>query len=320
MTSQSTEVAVAGGEIRQVPHVGLAWWNTGLSPPGKRGRGNDTELAAVAAMLVGFGNSDVQFIVLGEIASADIDRLQKLCESSLDQFRFYDSTSKAGRGQFDTCIVYRPDVVSILDRLDVVQRVENSTSRVGQYFKINIDHDQCPLHIIASHWPSRLMVAENSPQRYGLALRLRNKVDDILADDDEAHIILLGDYNDEPFDLNISDSLRSTRDRSLVLKRRSLLYNPFWRHLSSYEHVNESYKYADQGTYFHQAGEVTRWRTFDQMMFSSAFIRGVAGWYLDEHSTRVLDVPAFTELVVRRTYVFDHLPIVSRISRRITHA
>lgn len=140
-------------------------------------------------------------------------------------------------------------------------------------------------------------------------------MDLLLAGDPDAQIVLMGDFNDEPFASVMDATLLSTRDRKLVQQEPRLLYNPFWRHMTSYKHSEESHQFSDRGTYFHAAGQLTKWRTFDQMMFSSSLVRGTAEWVLDEIATRVVDFPALTKLVESRGNVFDHLPIVGRLQR-----
>jgi hypothetical protein len=44
-------------------------------------------------------------------------------------------------------------------------------------------------------------------------------------DEHQQHVIILGDFNDEPFDAPLSNHLMATRDRALAGKSH-LLYNP----------------------------------------------------------------------------------------------
>lgn len=304
---------------RRVDALGFAWWNTGMSPNTAKGRATPQETGTAAEMLVLLGQLGLHFIALGEVAISDIAAIKKLVNTSLDDYVFLDATNAAGRSQFDTCIAYRADAVSIASDSDLVLKSGRRTTRIGQYFQLAVRDEPKPFHVFVSHWPSRLSLHEDSPKRIELGMRLRDKVNDIFEVEQDAHVILLGDYNDEPFDTSISESLQATRDRRFVLKRPHLLYNPFWRHLSSYEHADSEEKLSDPGTYFHGNGELTRWRTFDHMMFSSSLLAEGSGWRLNERETRVVNIPAYTEMVQARKHVFDHLPIMSRISRSTTN-
>lgn len=303
----------------KIEALGIAWWNTGLSPNSAIGRATTDEMATAAEMLVFLSLMNVHFIALGEFAPSDLTAIKQLVESRLDEYEFLDTTSKAGRSQFDTCVVYRADAVKMAVKRDLTLKSGERTTRIGQYFQLSVRDEPKPFHVFVSHWPSRLSLSEDAPKRIELGFRLRDKVNEIFEMDQDAHVILLGDYNDEPFDASISESLQATRDRRFVLKKPHLLYNPFWRHLSSYEHADSEEKLSDPGTYFHESGEFTKWRTFDHMMFSSALLAGTNGWLLNERETRVVNLEPYTEIVEARKHVFDHLPITSRISRSTTN-
>jgi len=63
------------------------------------------------------------------------------------------------------------------------------------------------LHVFVNHWPSRRGGEEVSrPRRNWVAGILRSQTDSILSRDSVASILIMGDFNDEPFD----ESLRQT--------------------------------------------------------------------------------------------------------------
>jgi hypothetical protein len=295
--------------------IGLAWWNTGLSPSSAPGRASEGELETACDMLEVLCRLRHHFIALGEITVADFDAIRAQATDWLHGYELEDGNVAVGRGKFDTLVLYRPDAIALTTRRDLVNTKVGRTARLGQHFAMVCTADSTPLHLIVSHWPSRLTLHEDVPDRIEFGHRLRDKVDDLLSGDSSANVVLLGDYNDEPFDDAISQALRATRDKKFVHRRPDLLYNPFWRHLSSYECAQGEEQTSDAGTYFHGKGFVTRWRTFDHMMFSSSLVRGAGGWQLDERRTRVLNIPMYTEMVEARRHVFDHLPITSWLLR-----
>jgi len=60
------------------------------------------------------------------------------------------------------------------------------------------------LHIFVNHWPSNYGGKEKAiPKRAATADLLENIMLDILADDPDADILLIGDFNEEPIDTNI---------------------------------------------------------------------------------------------------------------------
>ena len=65
------------------------------------------------------------------------------------------------------------------------------------------------VHVFVNHWPSRIGGDDKTePKRILAAAVLKNKVDQILAADPKARIIIMGDMNDEP----TNKSLRETLD------------------------------------------------------------------------------------------------------------
>jgi hypothetical protein len=314
------ESTVVDSTSPTISSVMLGWWNTALAPlaqPRSREDDKDAEDVATAALVVEhLVNLGLDCIVLCEVCTEYIEILRAELIAKLPDYVFLDMTSKAGRGVFDTAIIYRSDIMDVVDSTDIFTVDNNETTRIGQHFKLSLSGCSAPLHLIASHWPSRQTLEQRSHKRNELGLRLREKVVAIIDDEAEASIVLLGDYNDEPFDSSMADSLRATRDRNFMLQTdKVLMYNPFWRHMSSYSPVDSALHASDKGTYFHKPGTITRWHTFDHMMFSPSLLKGLGEWILDEHLTRVVDMPDYAKLVESRVSIFDHLPIMCRLAR-----
>ncbi|WP_163707800.1 endonuclease/exonuclease/phosphatase family protein [Mangrovibacterium lignilyticum] len=63
-------------------------------------------------------------------------------------------------------------------------------------------------HFFVNHWPSRIGGLEKSePNRLVVAETLKAKVDEVLADDPDAHIVIIGDMNDEPQNKSLKEVL-----------------------------------------------------------------------------------------------------------------
>lgn len=66
------------------------------------------------------------------------------------------------------------------------------------------------IHLFINHWPSRWGGMEKSePNRIIAAQTLKNKVDEILQDDPNAKIVIMGDMNDEPNNKSLSSVLQA---------------------------------------------------------------------------------------------------------------
>ena len=290
--------------------LSFAWWNTSLTP---RGGSATIEQQRIAARLIEvlIGNIGVDFIALGEVSLNERDVYAEVAQSF--GYNLLDGFSKAGRSQFRMLFLYRSERLNVSDPFMILAKKGNRTLRIAQRVDVFIDSNNKPLHIFISHWRSRLHLAEDAPDRNLLGLRLRDAVDEVYKQYQVTpNVILMGDYNDEPFSKSLTDHLRATRDRDLATRKTDLLYNPFWRYLEApCEIVGRN---IPGGTYFHASGELTKWRLFDQLIVSSSFLTN-NDWVLDEYLTQIINVPNYVQLLWNRKERFDHVPIVGVFRR-----
>ena len=116
-------------------------------------------------------------------------------------------------------------------------------------------------HLFVNHWPSRRGGEEVSePKRILAATVLRNKVNELFARDANANIIIMGDMNDEPNNMSLSDVLMAIPNGSTVENNQlvNLMYDDF-------EAGNGSYSY--QGN----------WDMIDNLVVSGALINKTKG-------------------------------------------
>jgi hypothetical protein len=72
-------------------------------------------------------------------------------------------------------------------------------------------------HLFINHWPSRYGGYEDSKtKRLFVASVLRNKVDSVFRSEANPNIIIMGDFNDEPWDESIADGLKAKTDTALL--------------------------------------------------------------------------------------------------------
>lgn len=292
--------------------ITLAWWNTGLSPTKAPNRASSDERKAaslVVQILIEMRAADL--VVLGEVTDADMDAIQVNLGPAAADFKVIKLQEKVGRGKFDTALFHR-STISVTSGKAIVRRELERTTRVAQRLEVSLP-GQAIIRLFVSHWPSRNTIGTWEPERFALGTALREAINDAQDEFPKAPIVCLGDFNDEPFDPSLDRALVSSRDKYLVEETPALLYNPFWRHMTSYEHASPDHRFCDKGTYFHTGGNMTKWRTVDQMLVSSSIVTGVSGWKLDEAHTRVVDVPELIALVQDNSSVFDHLPIIGKL-------
>lgn len=298
--------------------ITLAWWNTGLSPCGKPRQEPSNFTIAQQVIDHLLDDLKVDFCALGEISSTDINSIREYCNAR--EYSIHSGVESIGRSSFSTCFLVNKKRFAFQLNEAIIVSIENSNYRLAQKATLLSLDEESLFHLFISHWPSRLNCAAGAPLRATLGGRLRDQVNKILEANQSENVILIGDYNDEPFDASLSDHLRATRDRDLIKKKLSLLYNPFWRHFChpniSSQTPESTVKLESWGTYHHKGGSLFQWRTFDQMMFSSSFL--ISGlWRLNEAMTGIVNLNTYTSLVAEHKTNYDHLPIIATLERNI---
>jgi hypothetical protein len=289
--------------------LGIVWWNTGLIPPvqNKQKDQPDPEKSAHVERVL----SDI--MSSGSVDILSICEISPLCHNFISEFaknadmEVVFSTEKRGRIIFDTALLYDSTKLEIKgDSEYLIGNTPSNTSlKVGvkHVFKDLMKNEM--ITVITSHWPSRKN--KSGIGRIELGFELRKHIDIILnRESDDSKIIILGDFNDQPYAPSLSLGIRATKDLQLVRKKKKLLYNPFWRHIT-----NQDIEHSYHGSYYHKNGDVDRWYTFDQMIFSSSFASSQKkGWKLDFASSKFhtgdLDSEENKFVFLKH---FDHLPI-----------
>lgn len=288
--------------------VTFAWWNTGLAPSAvSRSTQEQRDVAcSVIAYMMAITQADL--IALGEMSNEDFSYISNKLESS--GYCFVNEITAAGKSIFDICYAYNPSKVFVCATKDILSGRGKITLKVAKKLEILLAGSASLFHVYISHWPSRLWCSEHNFKRSVLGLRLRDQVEHIIDNlPGKPLVVLLGDYNDDPYAQSLSDLLMASRDIDLVKRKEELLYNPFWKHLSKVSAESQV-----SGSYFYKAGEVTKWHTFDQVIFSHAFIGGQE-WRLIDDCKHILDFSDYTHLVKNSASDFDHLPVYGTIER-----
>lgn len=113
------------------------------------------------------------------------------------------------------------------------------------------------ISIIVNHWPSRWRgELKSRPRRIKAALLNKRIIDSIFSEDPYAKIITMGDFNDNPTDISIKETLKTSTKRKST--RSKQLYNPM-----------ESMYKKGQGTVAHRDS----WSLFDQVIVSHELLK-----------------------------------------------
>jgi predicted extracellular nuclease len=117
-----------------------------------------------------------------------------------------DSRDRRG---IDVAAIYRPDKFELLNYeyyslnfpFDIESRTRDILHVVGRL------PNQDTLHYFVNHWPSKYGGAfETEPKRMFAASFLRKKVDSLFNINGDSHIVITGDFNDEPEEESMTES------------------------------------------------------------------------------------------------------------------
>ncbi|WP_338132909.1 endonuclease/exonuclease/phosphatase family protein [Burkholderia multivorans] len=296
-----------------VGSLAFVWWNTSLSPPVTRKRSSKTDLDFVIAQVREIRHQ-TKFAVmgLGEVCTEDLAAIV----AGLDDphIGYHDATNHSGRLKFDTAVIYDRSKVALGQVSSAVDKYAGRSLKIGEVAEFISTLTEDAFKVVVSHWPSRLTLAEASPARFELGSGLRWLVDRMQGES-RSFVVLMGDYNDDPFSPSLADHLIATRDRSLA-RKKGLLYNPFWKWIGESHHLqDEAEQLGICGTHFYPDGNVSRWFTYDQMIFSSEFLQD-RSMVLDEASSGVLALADLRAKVLNRREIFDHLPVLGTVELR----
>ncbi|PTX64030.1 hypothetical protein C8N46_101640 [Kordia periserrulae] len=175
----------------------------------------------------------------------DLIASKKLAEFEYD-FVHYNSPDERG---IDVGLLYQTEYFEVLESESIPILLYNEEgqrdfTRDTLYVKGLLNNE--PIHVFVNHWSSRRDGAdETAYKRIKAAETVREKINYIQLQEDDPHIIIMGDFNDDPTSTSISDYLMDTD-----------LYNPMEKLLTLYS-GSLNYK-----------GE---WNLFDQIIFSTNF-------------------------------------------------
>lgn len=290
--------------------LSIVWWNTSLSPPvsSKRDKSSDEKRGSIASVIQEFMKNDYEFICLGEVGPEDIDFFEKtIFPQSLGYF-CAKGIDGVGRTFFDTCIYYKKYHYLIRNGNSDVQNFTMSsatrTFKYGQKYRFSIFNKE-KFTIYLSHWPSRLN--DVSLQVISIAERLRVNIEDELKE--TKNIILVGDYNVEPYDPAIVHQLQSSREKAIVSKKPNVFYNPCWKFLVPSLRLKSLYTH---GTYYYANGQFHNWHVIDQIMFSSNFLSDE--WDLQDKYINIVNLTNLDD--TKKSLLSDHHPLSAVILRK----
>lgn len=207
--------------------------------------------------------------IIGICEVENANAIEKLIfRSALNKYKYkyihYESEDFRG---IDVALLYRPDKFLVLysQAIQIIDTTNKSfKTRNILYVKgisPSCQHDT--LHLFVNHWPSRYGGYAQSIHKRNLAASvLRYHIDSIQTTNNYAAILVMGDFNDYPYNESISTYLKASTDVKKLTDDQ--LINTIFPYVS--KNNIGSHKYREH------------WGLLDQIMVSQSMVRETKGW------------------------------------------
>jgi hypothetical protein len=241
-----------------------------------------------------------------------LERLTYMTPLSKFEYRIIHKDSPDLRG-IDVALLYLPDYFKPINKLFIhVTGLKDSDGPARDILWVKgVIKPADTVNIIVNHWPSRYPgQGETMHKRTAAALTLKRLTDSLLISDPLSRIIIMGDFNDEPQDPSISETLGASlpgTESGIPAPSLYCLIPDLTTRLP--------------GTLKFQG----RWYLFDQFIVSAGLLHNTSSHKLISHKSLILDHDflfepdeAYTGRKAYRTYTgylykggySDHLPII----------
>lgn len=198
----------------------LIFWNCGVAPTRGNGR---RSLGEVVPVIESIFRDGVDLVALCEVDQDVLTKIRRGVRAG--NVLGYALADPIGRSRWDMGLLYDRRSVRIRRSEPAFARENTRYIRAAHSVRVTDRAADRLFRLYISHWPSRLM-GNGARLRNEAAMALRNSVARDLARD--LPVVIMGDFNDEPFDRTLT-TLRASRDPRHVMKApRQRLFNPSW--------------------------------------------------------------------------------------------
>ena len=235
----------------------------------------ETKLDNLAKVISGMNRGEGPDVLgMEEVENKDVLRL---LVAKLDRkpYAIVHADSPDPRG-IDVALLYNRDLFYLLEQHLYPVPLKWSRTTRDILHAVLVDHRGKKLHVFVNHWPSRGGGVEASdPNRFAAAKILSRAISGVFRRDPLAHVIVMGDFNDEPN----SPSIRVALDVAPYPARNGYLPARLYNLASSMSSKG-------LGTFFHAFRGQIQWRMYDQIMVSGTLLESARIEY-DEGSLKI---------------------------------
>ncbi len=233
--------------------------NDGEFTPNSKKKWNEerytSKLNSLARVIDKLGDSNgPEILGLSEIENRGVlvDLIKKTeLKNKNYEIEHFESPDRRG---IDVALLYKKNVFEVTNSIAIPVKMPSDSNFVSRDI-LHVtgrfaDYDE--FHFFVNHWPSRRGgLAKSEPKRTAAALTLRTAVSSLLTSDPNAKIIIMGDFNDEPENNSIKNTLMA-RGKGFKHSKQELF--------------NTSHKAVknNKGSYCYQGD----WNMLDQLIIS----------------------------------------------------
>jgi len=205
-----------------------------------------TEITPDGVVLLGVSEIENKSVLIDLVKHSNIAKRNY-------QIVHYDSPDERG---IDVALLYNPKYFTVLESKNLYVQLPDRDGEVNYtrdvlWVKGTLLGEE--MHVFVNHWPSRRGgEAKSSPLRELAAAVAKKKIDEILAKNKNAKIVLMGDLNDDPVNNSVKKVIGAKGNIAQVKKGE--MYNPW---MSMYKNGTGTLAYRDA------------WNLFDQIIISS---------------------------------------------------
>lgn len=227
-------------------------------------------LAKVISSFEGFNTPD--FLGLCEVENRKVvEDLVAADAIKAMNYQIVHYESKDARG-IDVAGIYNSNkltlVASGIKRVDLDSFQEITRDILWAKFDAKVGNET--FYFLVNHWPSRRGgLEESEPKRMQAALTLKMLKDSLLQSDSTANLVILGDFNDEPVNKSITETLGAKSNPNEISNTQ--VFNA----MSELDKQNDG-SYCYRGT----------WNMLDQIMLNKNLVDGKT-WSYNEKTIKI---------------------------------
>lgn len=218
------------------------------------------KLANIAKVLSQLAKDGPEFFGLVEIENATVvrDLLSQKALTEVANYKFVHENSRDARG-VDVAFCYNPAVFSYVAHKAFAPKFTDKNKKSRDFLVVEGKVAGEQMYVIVNHWPSRREGQEKSEVfRVEEATHVRQVCDSVLKKNAKAHIIVMGDFNDDPENKSMSETMGAKSTVSEAAK------SGFFNTMTNVLDPNS------KGTLMYDG----KWDLFDQFLLSSNLVNG----------------------------------------------